>query len=266
MSGTNPPDGYRRFDQGLVLPVQVGPYFHTLEEEPAGLGDYADAIGVELPDPAQRAWGRLGSDRAYDLVVDPQRRVLALLVQYADEPLVFVNSSPEAFAGSLLGLDEFLDTLAGTDEPGRAAEAFAALEQRLRALDPAAFADPGNWWPLVLDDVRDTSSVENYAVFEILDDNGEKQRYTSAGAICLHPEERVWRTLEAAGTRPEQVLRIYTELEACTLPGHYCSMWLALTFPDARVTHSFPYGETHESRSDGVRQLRAALAQRARGE
>ncbi|MFC7178500.1 nucleic acid/nucleotide deaminase domain-containing protein [Kitasatospora paranensis] len=260
------PDGCRRFDDGLVLPVQVGPYFHTLAEEPAGLGAYADAIGAELPAPEQRAWTRLGSDRAYDIVADPQRRVHGLLIRYADEPLVFVNSSPEAFAASLLGLDELLDTLASTDDPGRAAAAFAGLEERLAALDPEAFADRGSWWPLVLDDIRDTSSVENYAAFEILDDNGDKQVFTSSGSICLHPEERVWRNLEAAGIQPEQVVRIYTELEACAMPGHYCSMWFALAFPNARVTHSFPYGETAESRSEGIRQLRAALAQRGRGE
>ncbi|WP_377267818.1 nucleic acid/nucleotide deaminase domain-containing protein [Peterkaempfera sp. SMS 1(5)a] len=260
------PDGCRRFSDGLVLPVQVGPYFHTLAEEPAGLGAYADEIGAELPHPEQRDWTRLGSDRAYDIVADPQRRVLALLIRYSGEPLVFVNSSPEAFAASLLGLDELLDTLAATDDPGQAAKAFAALEQRLKALDPEAFADRENWWPLVLDDIRDTSSAESYAAFEILDDNGDKQVFTSSSSICLHPEERVWRNLEAAGIQPEQVIRIYTELEACSMPGHYCSMWFALAFPNAQVTHSFPYGGTAESRSEGIRQLRAALAQRGRGE
>lgn len=79
---------------GLVLPHQVGPYFHTLDDEPATLSAYADSIGAELSTAEQRSWARLGSDRAYDLVADPNGQVHALLIRYADEPLRYVSSSP----------------------------------------------------------------------------------------------------------------------------------------------------------------------------
>lgn len=156
--------------------------------------------------------------------------------------------------------------LGSTDDPDQAAAAFGRCEERLKSLDPQAFADVESWWPLVLEDVRTTASVESRAAFEIVDDSGEKKIFTSAGAICLHPEERLWRSLAGAGIQPEQVIRVYTELEACAMPGHYCSMWLALSFPNAAVTHSFPYGETAASRADGIRQWRVATADRAQGE
>ncbi|MER5640727.1 nucleic acid/nucleotide deaminase domain-containing protein [Kitasatospora sp. NPDC002227] len=263
-------DGLRRFGPaagpaaGLVLPLQVGPYFHTLEEEPALLPEYADLLEEELADPGQRSWARIGSDRAYDLVVDPGGEVRALLIGYREEPLKYVNSSAAAFAAGLLGLDLLLDTL-GSEDPQLAAAEFHRFEEQLRAADPAAFADRESWWPLVLDDIRDTSATEWYAAFEVVDEAGAKEIFTSSGAVCIHPEERLWARLEAAGVEPDQVVRIFTELQACNLPGHYCSMWLALTFPDAEVTHSFDYGESAASREQGIRELRAAAAERAGG-
>ncbi|MEU9131662.1 nucleic acid/nucleotide deaminase domain-containing protein [Kitasatospora sp. NPDC048540] len=240
----------------LALPLQVGPYFHTIEGEPVPLHEYAEDIDQPL-DAEHANWARLGSDRAYDLVTAPDGRVQALLIGY-DEPLRFVNSSPEALADGLLGLDLLLDTISSTDDPQLASTAFSTFEERLRQADPQAFADRESWWPLVLDDIRDTASTESYASFEIVNDEGEKEIVTSSGAICLHPEERLWSSLEAAGVQPEQVTRIHTELEACSMPGHYCSMWLALMFPDATLTHNFPYGESAASRQEGIRQLLAA--------
>ncbi|MEV7175287.1 nucleic acid/nucleotide deaminase domain-containing protein [Kitasatospora sp. NPDC093679] len=240
----------------LLLPLQVGPYFHTVEGEPVSLREYADDIEQPL-DAEHASWARLGSDRAYDLVANPDGEVHALLIGY-DEPLKFVNSSPEALADALLGLDVLLETIGSTDDPEVASTAFSALEERLRQADPRAFAGPENWWPLVLDDIRDTASVEGYASFEIVDQEGKKEIFTASGAICLHPEERLWSSLDAAGVQPEQVTRIHTELEACSMPGHYCSMWLAMMFPDATLTHNFPYGESAASRREGIRQLLAA--------
>ncbi len=42
-------------------------------------------------------------------------------------------------------------------------------------------------------------------------------------------------------------------------------MWLASAFPAARLTHSFPYGETAESRAEGIDRLRAEAARPAQG-
>ncbi|WP_042399292.1 nucleic acid/nucleotide deaminase domain-containing protein [Streptacidiphilus carbonis] len=248
----------------LALPVEVGPYFRTAGSEPSALREYAVAVSRSLTSADQLSWARLGSDRAYEIVVDAGGRVLAMLLGYR-EPLRFVSSAPEEFAAALLGLDDLLGTIGATEDPEVAQAAFETFRRRLQESDPAAFADRESWWPLVLDDVRDTAGVENFAAFEIVDENGKKKIFTASGAVSLHPEERLWSSLEGAGVAPEQVTGIHTDLEPCFLPGHYCSMWLAQRFPQARLTHSYPYGETAASRGEGIDRLRAAAAQQSRG-
>ncbi len=242
---------------GVVTPQQVGPYFHTLPDEPVALREYAGSVGRQLGGAPQAGWARLGSDRAYELCVTPEGEVWAFLLRY-DEPLRFVSSTPEAFAEALLQLDLALDAIGATDDPGRAAAVFESLEQQLRQADGRAFADRESWWPLVLDDIRDTAGAESFAAFEFTAQDGERKILTASGGICVHPEERLWSSLSASGVQPEQVTRIHTDLEACYLPGHYCSMWLGLEFPEARLTHSFPYGESAASRADGLRRMREA--------
>ncbi|MFC8720390.1 nucleic acid/nucleotide deaminase domain-containing protein [Kitasatospora sp. NPDC057198] len=249
---------------GSVLPLQVKPYFHTLLEEPAALREYAAADGQALDEAEHAAWGRLGSDRAYDLCVAPDGAVRGILIGY-DEPERFVNSAPEAFAEGLLQLDLLLEAIASTDDPERAFAAFRATEEAMRGTDPAAFSSPENWWPLVLEDIRTTAGVEAYATFEFVTPDGEKQLVTRAGSICVHPEEQVWSDMYAAGIEPEQVTRIHTELQACFLPGHYCAMWLEQVFPEAGLTHNVPYGDSAAERAEGVRRLKAHAAQAAEG-
>jgi hypothetical protein len=240
---------------GKAVPLQVGPYFHTATADPVQLGDHADLVGESVPEPDQQLWARLGSDSGYEIAVGPDGAVQAVLLGF-NEPLRYVNSSPAAFAEGLLELDMALGAITGTDEPAEASAAFRRLEERLHATDPQAFAEREMWWPLVLDDIRDTASAEWYAAMEVVDADGEKKIFTQSGGICLHPEERLWSSLHAAGVQPEQVVRIHTDLEACFMPGHYCSMWMAGLFPDATLTHTFPYGESADSRAEGLRQLR----------
>ncbi len=244
----------------ITLPLTVGPYFATSVTDPVPLQEFARSVGRTVVLEECREWTRFGSDRAFELCADQEGVVRAVLLDWTEDSR-FVNATPEAFARSLAALDQALAAILGTDEPQEAAAAYAELEQRLRTLDPRAFEGREHWWPLVLDDIRDTSSAEWFTAFEIVNDRGEKQIVTQAGDIGVHPEERLWARLRAAGVQPEQVLRIHTELEACFMPGHYCSLWLGQVFPEARLTHNFPYGETAESRAEGIRQLREAAAQ-----
>lgn len=248
------PAGLRRAD-AFLLPLQVGPYFRTDPADPLALGEYAASAGRRLRQPECEGWTRLGDDRGYEICADAGRAVRAVLLGY-DEPSRFVSSSPESFAEGLLDLDLALGSIAAADEPAEASAVFRRLEERLLAADAEAFADRENWWPLVLDDIRDTASAQWYAAMEVVDATGEKKIFTQASGISLHPEERLWSSLQAAGVRPEQVTRIHTDLEACFMPGHYCSMWLGQVFPDAGLTHEFPYGETAASRAEGLRRLR----------
>ncbi|MFJ6752122.1 nucleic acid/nucleotide deaminase domain-containing protein [Streptomyces sp. NPDC091266] len=253
------PGSVRRLEE-VAVPWQVGPYFSTAAEAPVLLSAYAEAVGREVASAEHRPWARLGSDRGMELCSDAHGVVRGVLLDY-DEPARYVNASPEAFAQSLLVLDRALQAIVGADQPHVAAEAFADAEQRLRDLDASAFAERESWWPLVLDDIRDTASGEWYAAFEYAGADGQSQIVTRAGAIALHPEERLWSALSGSGVEADQVFKVHTELEPCFMPGHYCSLWLAQTFPDAEMTHNFPYGETAESRAEGLRLLAEAAAQ-----
>ncbi|MFJ4845336.1 MULTISPECIES: nucleic acid/nucleotide deaminase domain-containing protein [unclassified Streptomyces] len=253
--------GVRRFVTApdVVVPLQVGPYWTTSPGEPEALADFAEALELGLPERTLE-YLRLGSDRGYEICLSPSGDVRGVLAGY-DEPERHVNGSLDAFVQGLVALDETLAAIAGTDRPGTAAQSFAALEARLREQDATAFADREDWWPQVLDDIRDTASAEWFAAFEVVDAGGEARILTSSGGICVHPEERLWANLAASGVEPEQVRRVHTELEPCFMPGHYCSMTLERLFPDAASTHNFPYGDTAESRAAGIRKLREAAAQ-----
>lgn len=250
---------------GISVPGQVGPYFATRDDHPVPLGEYAAATGHGVAREECAAWARLGGDSGFELCADTEGTVWAVLLDF-DEAHRFVNSSPEAFASGLVELREALRVILSTDQPQTASSAFDRLTERLRAGDPQALAERENWWALVLDDIRDTASVENYAAFEYLDATDGKRIITQSGAIALHPEERLWAGLNAAGVEPEQVLRIHTDLEPCFMPGHYCSMWLAQVFPHAEMTHNFPYGESADSRAEGIRRLRENADGRAAGQ
>lgn len=262
------PAGTRRFDAipggGLLLPLRVMPYFHVLADEPESLPAYADSLGKRVNEEAQLSWTRLGSDRAFEMCATHEGDVRAVLLGY-DEPDRFVSSSPALFAEALLELDLLLEVLGAAETPGDASEAFRTTQDTLSAADPRAFDDPENWWPLVLEDIRTTASVEAYATFEFAAPDGEKHLVTEAGGLCVHPEQRAWSKMYEAGIEPEQVTRIHTELEACFMPGHYCSMWLELMFPHASLSHNVSYGETATERAEGVRQLREATRRQAPG-
>ncbi|MFB7636068.1 nucleic acid/nucleotide deaminase domain-containing protein [Streptomyces sp. NPDC056149] len=245
---------------GVSVPWQVGPYFATRGDDPVPLGAYAEANGHRLSRAECADWARLGTDNGFELCADAEGSVWAVLLDFEEDDR-FVNSSPEEFAAGLAELHEALRVILSTDRPATAAAAFEKLTERLKTADPRAFVDRESWWPLVLDDIRDTASVENYAAFEYVDPTSGKRIVTRSGTLGLHPEERLWDGLHAAGVKPEQVLRIHTDLEPCFLPGHYCSLWLGQVFPHAELTHSFPYGESAESRAAGVRALRESSAQ-----
>ncbi|MEU0738017.1 nucleic acid/nucleotide deaminase domain-containing protein [Streptomyces sp. NPDC006134] len=261
------PAGVRRFGttpNPLLLPLRVMPYFHTLPDEPESLLAYADSIGKRLDEEDQASWTRLGSDRAFELCVTGEGDVRGVLIGYA-EPDRFVSSAPALFAEALLELDILLEVLGAAETPEDASAAFRTTLETLSAADPRAFEDPENWWPLVLEDIRTTASVEAYATFEFTDPDGGRHLVTESGALCAHPEERTWSKMYEAGIEPEQVTRIHTELEACFMPGHYCSMWLELMFPDASLTHNVSYGDTASERAKGIRQLREATRPQAPG-
>ncbi|UED87375.1 nucleic acid/nucleotide deaminase domain-containing protein [Streptomyces profundus] len=248
------------------VPRQVGPYFTAAgDDSPAQLGAYAQAVGARVPEGPQASWTRVGGDRGAQICVDASGTVRAEFVGI-QEPGLLVNVSVTAFLESLLALDEGISSLAATRSVPERAELIRALARRIAVADLEPMESPDSWWLTVLQDVRHTMTHSGYASFEIIDAQGKKQIATSSGALCLHPEERLWEELAESGVRPEQVKEVYTELEACFLPGHYCALWLAGTFPEARFTHSFDYGDTAEEREAGFLALLRETAAQQQGD
>lgn len=242
------------------LPLQVGPYFMSAEpSDPLSLGEYAAERGLDAGPVASQL--RLGTDRGAQFYFAPDRSVRAVVLG-SELPELVVNTSVESFAAGLLLLDRHLPALGEAQDQDSAFAAYRELRQGLLQLDPAAFEDQESWWPRVLDDLRRPLNIDSSAAFEYVDEDGNRQIVTEiSGPGLPHPEELVWHRLRADGIEPEQVVRVYCELEPCLMPGHYCSLWLAETFPDAEFTHSFDYGETAESREAGIKALMISVAE-----
>jgi hypothetical protein len=260
------PDGLRAIgaDQGLLrdpgLPAQVGPYFAAPNRgEPSLLGGFASLRGLT----AGEAGGctRIGTDRGAQLYEAPDGSVRAVLLG-TSQPEMAVNTSVEAFASGLLLLDRMLPAVADPDAVEQSFASYLVLRRELMVLDPAAFAERESWWPRVLDDLRRPLNTDSSAALEYNDGNGDKQVVTATGGPGdPHPEEIAWYRLEAAGVSPEQVTRVYCELQPCLMPGHYCALWMAEVFPTAEFTHRYDYGQTAASREAGIKELMTGLAE-----
>ncbi|MFJ1795023.1 nucleic acid/nucleotide deaminase domain-containing protein [Kitasatospora griseola] len=243
------------------LPLRVGPYFTASAGEPLRLADWARRAGLPVDGRPEADWARLGTDRGAELCLDAQGRVWAVYLAFR-EPPVLVDSDLAAFLGNLCELEQNLRELAAAEHPEEVFRLFSTAESRIRGADLRAFESDEQWWPRVLEDVRHTLGVPGYAAFKVRGKDGEPFVLTADGSLALHPEETLRQQLTAAGLDPADVLEVYTELQACFQPGHYCSVWLARTFPDAAFSHSFDYGDTAAERDSGIRELAAALAER----
>ncbi|MGW0283503.1 nucleic acid/nucleotide deaminase domain-containing protein [Streptomyces sp. NPDC003236] len=245
------------------VPLHVGPYFIAADDtDGPTLGMFTGHRGVALQgDWAE--WVRIGTDRLAHLCVRTDGSVQALFLGRGEAALS-VNSDVAAFTRCAAALDRALPVIAASDGLQSAAEAFAALVREIRQIDPEAVADRENWWSRVLDDVRHTLNFPFSSAFEYVDEDGTKKIVTAqAGPGRPHPEEQLWQQLASAGVEPEQVRRVYCELEPCMMPGHYCAAWLQAVLPHAEFTHSFDYGDTAESREEGLKELITHAARQA---
>ncbi|MGW9067974.1 nucleic acid/nucleotide deaminase domain-containing protein [Streptomyces yangpuensis] len=276
------PDGLRQFDkvslvgtrlpaaaqawlQGTGLPKSVSPYFTaTPEGEPVRLEAAAARSEEPRPHELMRAWPRIGSDGLAHLCIRPDGAVQGVILGTAADDM-FVNTEVSTFGASLMALDRALPLIATAPAFSQAAEIFRGLNTQLREIDAAAFAERESWWPRVLDDIRHTLNFPFSAAFEYADAAGTKHVETAATSPgAPHPEEIIWRRLTQGGVEPRQVIRIYCELEPCIMPGHYCAVWLQRMFPEAKFTHSYDYGDTAESREEGLKQLITHAARESR--
>ncbi|MFB4427059.1 SUKH-4 family immunity protein [Streptomyces sp. QL37] len=249
-------------DQGV--PVAVAPYFRAAAtNDAAQLAAFASQQKHQSPPGALSRWPRLGTDAGAELCVRPDGAIQAVFLSEL-LPDMYVSASVDLFNQALVLLDRSLPRLAAVDGIEDALPVFHSLMTGLKDLDPLAFAERESWWPRVLDDVRHTLNFPYSASFEFKLPDGRKEIVTdSTGPGRLHPEERVWQRLSASGVRPQDVTRVYCELQPCLMPGHYCAQWMQELFPAAQFTHSFDYGVTAESREEGLKQAILYAAQQA---
>ncbi|WP_037606864.1 nucleic acid/nucleotide deaminase domain-containing protein [Streptacidiphilus rugosus] len=225
------------------VPVQVGRYFSA-----------PDAEAEPAPTTAQ---GRpvLGYDGPVELYVTPEGAVRGGFDGFA-LPEMPVNSGVDRFLLCLTALDRAVPLIAGAEDQGDALAVYRELRAELTALDEEAFADREGWWPRVLDDLRHPLNVRSSAAIGYRDAQGEEQiLVATTGPGLPHPEEIAWDRLAAAGVPGEAVTSVFTELQACFMPGHWCALWMPAEFPQARFTHRFDYGRDAGSREAGVKAL-----------
>ncbi|MER8046018.1 SUKH-4 family immunity protein [Streptomyces sp. NPDC094032] len=263
LAGARLPEASRLMLTGTGVPLGVLPYFRSAATtDPVALDTVAVQLGQPRPPVEMGGWPRIGGDGMAHLCVRPDGAVQAVVLRdVADD--MFVNTDVSTFNASLQALDSALPALMASGDLAEAAGVFRRLDEELRRIDPAAFAQRESWWPRVLDDVRHTVNFPFSATFEYEDEKGERHTVTeSAGPGLPHPEEAIWNRLAGQGVDARHVRRVYSQLEPCVMPGHYCSVWMALLFPRAEFTHSFDYGEAAESRERGLRELIVHSARR----
>ncbi|MBT2439613.1 SUKH-4 family immunity protein [Streptomyces sp. ISL-36] len=276
-------EGLRRFGPGSLLgarvptaaqmlleesgvPRSVFPYFQApTADEPVTLGVVAARGAGPRPHAEMETWPRIGFDGLAHLCVRPDGAVQAVVLEDVTDAM-FVNTDVSTLNASLLALDRAQPLLATASRLEEAAAVYGRLKTELTRIDQAAFNEREAWWPRILDDIRHTLNFPFSAAFEYVDSSGTKQVVTEAtGPGQPHPEEIIWRRLSDAGVEPDQVRRVYCELEPCLMPGHYCAVWMQRAFPGAEFTHSFDYGDTAESREEGMKQLITHAAEQSRG-
>ncbi|WP_405795650.1 nucleic acid/nucleotide deaminase domain-containing protein [Streptomyces sp. NBC_01506] len=262
--GVRLPEAVRADLQETGVPVQVAPYFTAAGESDAlPLGVFAAQNGLPHPAAESEGWPRVGHDGLAHLCVRPDGAVQAVMLEGGEDDL-FVSSDLASFNASLAVLDRVLPVIAVSSGLAEAAGGFRELNEALRGVDAGAFEEREGWWARVLDDVRHTLNFPFSAAFEYVDGAGEKRIVTGAtGPGRAHPEELVWRELSDLGVAPGQVRRVFCELQACMMPGHYCAVWMQRLFPQAQFTHAFDYGSDAASREAGLKGLITRAAEQA---
>jgi hypothetical protein len=213
-----------------------------------------------------RTYCRLGNDEGTAICADPATGHVLSVPGGTEYPARYVNSSPALFVESLYRIAVVRGSLWDA-AIGEAAEMVDSLKAELELLDPGAFASPDHWWPVVLEMLPEATDprggpLRNTVVMEFRAGK-DVRRVTCQESIGLgHGARLAWRAVQSLGlgVKPKDVLRVYSELEPCRLPGGYCEPWLRSTFPNAKVTYSFEYGYTVESRLAGLMALRAEVA------
>ncbi|WP_034267854.1 nucleic acid/nucleotide deaminase domain-containing protein [Actinospica robiniae] len=260
--------GLRTFDAGRLDGLTVSASAAELLSVtglPARVGTYFTAAGPGGPlrivaEDGQPAWLLLGGDQGASLAADLDGAVHALLRPSWGRSRP-VNRSIEQLAASLAMLDRYLPLLAAAAQSEQIGPLWNKLRSALAYIDPDAQADPECWWALVLEDIRHVVSFPFSAAAKFVRDGQEPQVLTASAVLGLpHPELQLARRLAELGVDRSSVTELYTELQACRMPGHYCGLRAAVAFPRAQYTYAFPYGEDAQERQESVNAAALAAA------
>ncbi|WP_233533791.1 SUKH-4 family immunity protein [Kitasatospora sp. SolWspMP-SS2h] len=102
-----------------------------------------------------------------------------------------------------------------------------------------------------------TTAVVNYRA----PDGSELSLVMTSELGTPHPEWRALQELRRLGVPADQVLEVHTELELCDLPSGYCSRMVRASWPNARISHTAPYGRDAAARQAGMNVLQEHVEQ-----
>lgn len=226
------------------LPTQVGVYFTAASG--------AETTELKIDGAEEESLLQLGGDHGAQMVARSDGQVWAVLPA-AWGPTRPVSSTVEQFAGSLLILDRYLPLLAAAAQTEQAGALSRRLRDALADIDPAALSTPAHWWMLVLEDIRHTISFPFSAAAKYQVHGSEPQIVTANAALGLpHPEMQLAARLAQLGAEPASVSELYTELQACQMPGHYCAFRAGEFFPRAVYTYAHDYGRDPRQRQESL--------------
>jgi hypothetical protein len=128
----------------------------------------------------------------------------------------------------------------------------------------AVFGHDGHWEQAMVDRVRRALEERILRLARTTRPDGRSTSTTQVGFSrrnAGHAERPLWASLEARGVRPDQVTRIYSELQPCDIPVFYCDQWIRRTFHDnTQVTWSLPYPGGRQGHDEADAQTRANSA------
>ncbi|MFJ1794481.1 SUKH-4 family immunity protein [Kitasatospora griseola] len=96
-----------------------------------------------------------------------------------------------------------------------------------------------------------TTAVVNYRA----PDGSERSLVMTSEPGTPHPEWKALQELRRIGVPADQVLEVHTDLELCDLPGGYCARMVKASWPNARISHTAPYGRDTAARQAGMAVL-----------
>jgi hypothetical protein len=86
-------------------------------------------------------------------------------------------------------------------------------------------------------------------------DGTERTKIARSGPGLPHPEWQLHSFFERTGTPGTSVVELYTELEACAVPGGNCAALISRVWPNVKVSHTAEYGGDADSRRRGMDEL-----------